>query len=145
MMCNTFLDWVPTTVGCDLFRIQAAASSCINRLRKSHGKTRREEETRQVCHTLSTMCVCLRVGAYTHATVHLCMTVCRQRVNVRRPSSISVTGVIAQECKARGNIKPVLSQNAFAMGMYASSSCHGDGEVIRVTRPCSTFSLLTPF
>lgn len=60
-----------------------------------------------------------------------------QRVNVRGPRSISVTGVMARECEARGNIKPVLSQNAFVLGMCARSRCHGDTEVIRVTCPCS--------
>lgn len=52
--------------------------------------------------------------------------VCRLKVNVSGLSSISVTGVMAQECKARGNIKPVLSQNAFVPGVCASSRCHGD-------------------
>lgn len=64
----------------------------------------REEETCQSCHNSSrghTLCVC--------ACFHLCCL----RVNVRGLSGISVTRVMAQECKARGNIKPVLSQNAF--------------------------------
>lgn len=51
--------------------------------------------------------------------------VCRLRVNVKGPSSISVTRVTAQECKARGNIKPVLSVNAFVSRVCASFRCHG--------------------